>query len=284
VVIALLVAVALAQEPADPVAAVDPTSGAVGGVDSTDGHAIIVYGDLRVEEARKQLIHDLQEQGYTQVIDKGDYVILRNVDAWKGDIIVHDDGWVRMKRQPIRVQSRKLPWAEQGSPLAWASCALYPPMCLRTGGAAVGRRKWLGAQDRTMDAIDTDVETLGDRVADAATDGTVNDVPERMEALWNDGVWRDGDLRESPAEKKATILEFWDTRTDTVWGDRVRAAVEAFVRAEVQTSDTPFTHEEIAAFNQTRSCERELDLWAEEIPPVPEEPPPPADLGAGRRP
>ncbi|MEZ4241152.1 MAG: hypothetical protein R3F59_34330 [Myxococcota bacterium] len=33
-----------------------------------------------------------------------------------------------------------------------------------------------------------------------------------------------------------------------MWGDTVRAAVEAFCRGEVQHSDHPFTAAEIAAF------------------------------------
>lgn len=222
---------------------------------------IVVHGDVLVEQARRALMHDLQEQGYTDLEDMGDYVRMRHEEAWKGEVRVYDDGWIHVKRQPVRVQSRDLPWAEEGSALAWASCAMYPPMCLRTGGALVGRRKWMGVQGRTLAVVGEDAQVLGDRVADASLDERINQLPERLYALWVDGVPLDGgEAVATPEARKQAILAFWDSRTDTIWGDRVRVAVEAFVRAEVQTSATPFTADEIAAFNAGRHCTRELDL------------------------
>ena len=251
----LLVLAARAEEPA-------VADGEVEAGRTDDGvEEIVVHGDILVEQARKQLMHDLQEEGYTDVEDMGDYVRMRHEEAWKGEVRVYDDGWIHVKRQPVRVQSRDLPWAEEGSPLAWASCALYPPMCLRTGGAMVGRRKWMGVQGRTLAAIDEDAQVLGDRVADASLDDRINQLPERLYALWDEGVPLSGEAAlTTPEARKQAILDYWDSRTDTIWGDRVRVAVEAFVRAEVQTSATPFTEAEIALFNAGRHCTRELDL------------------------
>jgi hypothetical protein len=167
-----------------------------------------------------------------------------------------------MKRQPVRVESRDLPWAEKGSPLSWASCALYPPMCLRTGGVLVGRRKWLGVQGRTLGEVDPEVDVYADRVADSSTSHQVNALPPRLEALWLRGEpLRSG---HPPAltmeERKSELLDFWDSRTDTIWGDRVREAVEGFLRAEVQSGPHAFTEAEIALFNARRSCTRVLNL------------------------
>jgi hypothetical protein len=218
-------------------------------------------GDVVVEQARQAVIRDLREQGYTDIVDRGDYLLLRNVQSWKGEILLHDDGWIRMKRQPVRVQSRELPWAEQGSALSWASCAVYPPMCLRTGGVLVGRRKWLGVQVRTLAAAETDVQALGDRVADGATGDNINELPARLEALWFEGVPLEGAaILDTPSARKQAILAFWETRTNTIWGARVQIATEAFLRAVVQTDDDALTSEEIAAFNERRRCDRELDL------------------------
>lgn len=222
---------------------------------------IIVHGDLLVAQARKQLMHDLQAQGYTDVEDKGDYVRMRHEQAWKGEVRIYDDGWIHVKRQPVQVRSPDLPFAEEGSAVSWASCLLYPPMCLRPGGALVGRRKWMAVQGRTLGEVSEDAQVLGDRVADRSLEDRVNALPERLYALWVDGVPLSGEEPlPTPQARKQAILDFWDSRTDTIWGDRVRVAVEAFVRAEVQTSATPFTADEIAAYNLKRHCTRELDL------------------------
>lgn len=243
-------AAAVAAEPTVEAVADEPTA------------EIVVYGDLLVERARQRVLDDLRSRGYTDVIERDGYVILRNDEAWKGDVIVHDDGWVRMKRQPLRLESRDLPWAEEGSPLAWASCALYPPMCVRSGGVLVSRRKFQAQVARTLEPMQGDIASLGDRVADRAVDDTVNDLPARLFALWNDGVpLADGAASlPTPEARRRALLDYWESRTDTVWGDRVRLAVEAFIRAEVQTGPFPYPPAEIAAFNARRTCTRALDL------------------------
>ena len=30
----------------------------------------------------------------------------RHSSAWKGEVQVHDDGWIRMKRQPVQIKAR----------------------------------------------------------------------------------------------------------------------------------------------------------------------------------
>lgn len=248
--IALLIAGALAGDPA-PVR------------EGTDnGNVIIVYGDLLVEQARQELISQLRDEGYTELIDKGDHLILRNQAAWKGDVLIYDDGWVQMKRQPLQVDSPELPYAHQGSALAWAHCVIFPTICVKPGGWTLTRRRWLGVEDGTMGSIASDAQIYGDRVADRSVDQRANGLPAKLEALWNDGtpLVGDGPALATPAERKGALLDYWESRTDTVWGDRVRASIDAFVRAEVQTSDAPFTADEIAAFNARRHCNIAYDM------------------------
>ena len=62
------------------------------------------------------------------------------------------------------------------------------------------------------------------------------------------------------AERRAALLDFWDSRTDTEWGEVIRGGVESFCRGVVQHSDTPFTPEEIAAFNKPNRASRPFRL------------------------
>lgn len=221
---------------------------------------IVVHGDLLVEQARREMIHSLQQQGFTRVQRMDGYVRLRNEAAWAGEVRIYDDGWVTMKRQPVRIEAPNIRGIPK--PLAWATCLVIPTGCIRAGGPLLSKRKWMGVEQRTLDSIQTDITVYGDRIADVATESTVNALPDRLAALWNSGTPLMPDER--PAvnydERKAALLEYWDSRTETVWGDRVRDAVEAFLRAEVQTSEHAFTEAEIAAFNAKRSVQRELRL------------------------
>ncbi len=213
---------------------------------------IIVYGERRVEQARQVVVAELNELGYgAEVVDRGDFVVYRNDAAWMGEVLLHDDGWVRVKRQPLRVEGRRMPWAKTNTPGAWAGCFVWPWLCVRWSGATLSHRRWMGVENRTTTSIDPSVRDLGDRVADLAVARTVYELPTLLEALWNEGEpLGDSDvIVVTYEERRAALLEYWATRTDTVWGDEVKRAIEAFVYGVVQHGDHPFTPEELEAFD-----------------------------------
>ena len=112
-----------------------------------------------------------------------------------------------------------------------------------------------------MGEIAPDAVVFGDRVADRRIEDVTDALPDALTELWEHGTpLKDGPVLSTADERKAAILTYWESRTDTIWGDRVRAVIDAFIRGEVQHSDTPFTDAEIAAFNERRRCERTLDL------------------------
>lgn len=211
-----------------------------------DAPTVIIVEGHRVTAARDALLHDLGDQGYDRVKDKGDHFVLKSDQPYKGRVFVYDDGWVTMK-VPKTVQMTRLSFAGVG---IGGGFNLFP-----THGAIASIEE--GALGPTQAAV----ARFGDRVADAAVEARANALPAKLFALWERGVpLDDGPTLASTAERKAAILAYWESRTDTVWGDRIRAAVDAFLRAEVQTGDDAFTPAEITAFNGHRRCERELDL------------------------
>lgn len=234
----LLLGLAVAQEPAER-----PAS------------EITVYGERGIDPERQALEQQLVDQGFDRIIQKDDYAIFRHDESWKGEFRVYDDGWVRFKRQPVQFR----PGTK--TPLGWAACALVLP-CLRSGGQTVSQRKWKGVRRRQTEAAEPLIRRWSDRVSDRAVGRVANALPDQLEALWDVGVplAAGAEPLRTPEERKRALLDYWESRTDTVWGDRVRAVVELFIRAEVQTSPWPFTPAEIAAFNERRTSETALDL------------------------
>lgn len=237
------------------------------GDDSDVPYEIIVYDELAAELARQEVIERLEEIGYDEEIERDGYVIYRHPDAWRGDVRLHEDGFVQVKRQPIHLDP---PIGRAGSPLGTISCAVLLPFCTRFGGQTVGRRKLQAQKTRTVQFLDPELDEWGDRIADRELSSRLQTLPDELEALWFEGTplpsAGEGSEDAAPValdtvdERKAALLAYWDSRTNTVWGDRVRLTVEAFLRAVVQPSDDAFTAAELRAFNDARASERALDL------------------------
>lgn len=260
-VLTFILGTALAQSPepsSEPEATATETSEAdeelvivVGGSDE-----MVVYGERLVDQARREVVETIEELGYDYEVKKqGDRVVYRHPSAWYGEVVLYDDGYMQVKRQRIRVEGRAVPWAKRrNSPGAWLGCFVYPWACIRVYGATVSRRRWMGTQTRTVAELAPKVEVLADRIADLETTRRVAALPGKLEALWDEGApldRRSGALRD-PESRRQAILQYWGSRTETVWGRMVRETVENFVEAVVQTSEHPFTAAEIDAFNADR--------------------------------
>lgn len=255
----LLLGLALAQDPDSDAAATGDDDGA---------YEIIVYDDVAAEFARQAVVERLDEIGYDERIERDGYVIYRHPDNWRGDVRLYDEGYIRIRRQPVQVEPI---FGKPGSPLGTASCVLLLPLCTRLGGQTVGRRKLQAQKTGIAQFLDPELDEWGDRIADREVGSRIATLPDELEKLWFEGVPLEPEPTEEgvepariegPAAKKAAILAFWDSRTNTVWGDRVRLTVEGFIRAVVQTGEQPFTDDEVTAFNATRASERQLDLNA----------------------
>jgi len=231
---------------------------------------LVVYGERLVDQARREVVETLEDLGYDyEVKSQGDRTIYRHPAAWYGEVVVHDDGWVQVKRQRIRVEGRAVPWAKRrGSVGAWLGCFVYPWGCIRVYGATVSRRKWMGTQTRTVADLQPKVERLGDRIADLETMRRVAELPARLEALWDHGtpLTAGAPVLATRPERRRAILEHWGTRTDTEWGRRVRETIMNFVVAVIQDGPDAFIQSEITAFNAGRADRIELPTGSSERP------------------
>jgi hypothetical protein len=215
---------------------------------------VLVYGELRVMQSRQRVEDRLEAGGYTLAAKKDDRTIYRHVAPYRGKVVIHDDGWMKVRRQGVRVEGREWGFAERNSATAWALCVVTPWRCVRVGGVMVSQRKFQGYRGTAVEGVGGDVEEWSSRIADLAIDRKLELLDQALLALWIEGIPVQGTERlDTPADRRQALLAYWASRTETVWGRRVREAVAAFIRGEVQYSDHPFTEAEITAFNGERT-------------------------------
>lgn len=234
----LLLALALAQDapPASPPA--PPPERA----DET----VVIWADPAVARARDALNLALRDEGYVRTERLEDRTVFKSSSPWKPRVILHDDGWIYLRREPPRVHSPGKSFADQGSPAAYLWCVIMPTACVSIGGWVVGEKKLNTIEGRVLEATRDEVEALNEAIARHALARRLNDdIPADLERIWG--------LPDPPEVRRRLLFEYWDSRTDTEAGAQARRAIEAFVRAVVQTSPTPFTDAELAEFNRVKS-------------------------------
>jgi hypothetical protein len=246
-VLALVVGLARAQEA--------PPAG-------DDGEVVIVYDELRAKRAREKIMQRAEALGYTRRVEKDGRTILRHELPWKGELVLYDDGQVEVKRQPVRFEP---PFAKK-TPLTWMSCVIVP-LCIRAGGQAVSPRRYHSYERELWATVADDVVDWNDRLADVGTGRKIEGLPERLDALWTSGVSLEGDaILETWESRRESLFRFWDTRTESSWGESVRDAVQAFILGEVETGDHPFTADEKARLNAGRLSSRPFPFRAAPSP------------------
>lgn len=255
-----LLGLALAQAPAEAEAEAEAEVEAE--VEEEDAEEVIVYSQYLVDRARREVVGAARDAGYVNQFRRGDQLILRHDSVWRGEVVLYDDGRVEVRRQPIQFR----PPGKDPSGAAWLACVIVP-LCIRPNGQLVSKRRFLGYERVAWEAVEDEVSAFQAAIATMGVGEKVDALPARLSLLWQEGAPLDGtELLASFEQRRAAMLAYYDSRTDTTWGDEVREAMLRFVRAEVQRGDHPFTDEEIAAHNRQRQSTRPFDLSIDQFP------------------
>lgn len=211
-----------------------------------------VLADPAVARARAQLFQDLKDEGYRKGDHRNERTTFKSYVPYHPRVIVHDDGWVYLQREPPRIHVPGRTFADQGAPANYLWCILAPTACVSIGGWMIGPRKYQALEGDILDSLHTDVTTLNEAVARKQLELRVNnDIPADCERIWAQ------DLPE--ASRRRLLYTFWDTRLDTTDGDYARQAIMAFIKGVVMQSGTPFTPAEIETMNTQRHCTMVFD-------------------------
>lgn len=260
----LLTWAALAQEPEPPEAGAAPTEVVVEdaeGGELSDGE-LVVFGDLQVAARRNELDIGLRQQGYRMGVRKDGHTVYRPEDPWKPTVIVYDDGFVRLKRSPVRFEPPGQ--RSDSNKLRYLWCLPpFTPMCLRVGGQLVSKAKLDPQKARVLAATHPQVTAWREALVGRAMEAKVGrELPDRLDQLWATGrpLEGEGPALATPEARRAAMLDHWSSRTCTPEGAAVAEVVALFLEYEVQASATPMTAAEQSRANAAQRCGRRLDL------------------------
>ena len=79
---------------------------------------IVVFGELEVARRRALVARDLRGLGYRAGRREQDRTVYRPAEPWRPTVVVHDEGFVVVKRSPVRFE----PWLRGRSKLRYLSC------------------------------------------------------------------------------------------------------------------------------------------------------------------
>jgi hypothetical protein len=217
---------------------------------------MIVIGKMRVAKTRAMVEIKLKRMGYHSVNQKNGRTIIRHRAAHKPTIIVDDDGWVRLKRSPIKID----PPGKKDSKLRYLWCLppfTITPACIKAGGQLIHRRRHLNHKDRVLSQIKPYLREWTDAVIDHAMDARLTEgIPDMLDAIWAHGTPEQTDTPPlpTPSARREAILHFWASRSCTKEGEQARVLASDFFNETIQNSPNPANFSEIAATNTAQRC------------------------------
>ena len=217
----------------------------------------IIVEDERVARTREELEQAILDHGYTIKRAEDGQVVYRPDVAWHPTIVVDDDGFVILRRSPVRFSTP--PTLDTGSrALMWAFCPILWHLCVHAGGQVVSKSKLDGKKGAANAATNEQRVAWDDALHDRGQARRMADLPAALDQLWSEGTLIDAPGAPplaTPPERKAALVAFWATRADTPEGEEVRALVRDFLLYEVSQSPWPVTDADRALARKECRCD-----------------------------
>jgi hypothetical protein len=246
--ITLLLALAFAE---DPVAA------------EPEPEVIVVYGGAAIREARAVVARKLDQIGWRNVREVPDgSTVFAGPERWMGTLWLTPDGLITFKLPFINTASPGSPQNTYTTEQAWdANATATSPGYVGATFTRPSKKKLQGVRDRTLDQVMPELMAYRQVVAVTTFErDVVQPLPRRLDALWTTGAAIEGSATyATTAERRAVLLDYWVTRTDTPEGELVRRTVEDFLREVVGRSPDPVTGAERAAAEARAGRELSID-------------------------
>ena len=224
--------------------------------DEAVNEEMVIHGQMVVAKKRAALEKKLKRMGYKRFIRKKGRTVIRPSRAYKPTILLDDDGWIVIKRSPIRFEPPGRA-AESTSKLRYLWC--LPPLtiaCVRIGGQMVHRRRLMTYKGRVAGQTHSYVKEWQDAIISQAMNVRLTtDIPEMLDSIWQEGLTDpDAHPLESAKARRNAIMEFWHTRTCVKEGAQARQLAWDFIVYEIQASNDPASRAEVEAANAKLHC------------------------------
>lgn len=244
------------------------------GVDAgrrADGvYEVRVYGEDEVAAARQAALRAIEAQGWRHVGTRRGDDVFRGPSLWKGKVKLTGDGLLVFGGKPVQYGYGLVP-SITANPVPPEGVRPFQAL-LREGEGkepaitvkSPGRRLLGGARGKLARAVQPEVIAYRQAVQQAAFQERLSTLPDRLDALWSEGTPIDGgdETLSAPEERRAELLAYWASRTDTPQGRATCAVIELWLSEVVQASNEPVTPEEQRRANATARHGRTLDLLA----------------------
>jgi len=220
---------------------------------------IIVIGQQQVRAARDAVIREMEALGWKTRRKRDGRVMMRGPQTWMGKMILNPNGVVDFTTPAISF----------GGPTGVDVDYEDNPrgnMDPQTGSSGIaigfdGQKKAAAVQAEIRAAVADDLAHWQDMIRKRGFGRMIENLPDRLDAVWTKGEALDGGSVDTPEAKRASVLDYWASRTDTPEGRLVMRTIEIWLRQVVMNSDHPVTREEAAAAESAREDGRTLDVF-----------------------
>ena len=176
--------------------------------------------------------------------------------SYKPTVVIDDDGWMMVKRSPIRID----PPGKRDNKLRYLWCLppfTITPLCIKVGGQTISKRRLQSHKERVVRGTAGYAREWRTAVIELAMDSRLGrDIPNMLDSIWTKGHTgeAEGMVLDSYADRRDALMQFWSGRSCVAEGEQARKLVHDFIVYEVQQSDHPATAEEIRQANAAQRC------------------------------
>lgn len=222
----------------------------------TSSEEMIIHGESVVAKKRGELERKLRRLGYDKFIRKEGRTFVRHRTSYKPTVVIDDDGWMTVKRSPIRID----PPGKRDNKLRYLWCLppfTITPLCIKLGGQTISRRRLQSHKERVVQGTRGYASEWRTAVINLAMDSRLGrDIPNMLDSIWTQGHTGEGDalVLDSHADRRAALMQFWAGRSCVKEGAQARELVHDFIVYEVQPSAHAASAQEIHQANSAQRC------------------------------
>lgn len=226
---------------------------------------VLVIGEQVISEARANVVRKMVDMGWKAKRKRDGRIVFRGPETWMGKATLLDSGDIDFSIPALVVPGPSQVGSSYDRGRELGDGSNYTPNTVGAQFVTPDRQKVAAVQREVMAEIRPFVSDYRSKIQQRYFSSYISEVPERLDNLWRDGVRLDGSDRivTDPAAKRAMVLDFWATRTDTPEGRTVSRTVEIWLREVVMPTAHPVTREEAQAAEDRRTDGRRLDIFGD---------------------